>query len=316
MPDTTGYWFYGWGWYGCYAWDWYNGGDVIQVQGNALAFRRFIPQYNSNGTYVDTQTALFVVDLSNPDQPAVSSLTTAELQNGWWGNMRAIEDKLYVSHYEWLRYPNYTGTTADPGAVRYYLDQVDLSDRAHPLFAAKINVPGVLVGYDHNNPSLIYTMDYQWLGNQINNRFAVLKVQGQKAYWQGGYDIPGWVGNTFVEGSTAYLSVQGNYDSTTGKSPMSLLQLDLSDPSSPKALATITPDRGWGWLLSVQGDRAFVTSGWGNQGIDVYKLQPGQAPAYEQFIRTRGWWTNSLARQDNQLFLASGYWGTQVVNLQ
>ena len=129
LPDNSGYSSYGWGWYGCYAWDWYNGGDVVQTpQGDALVFRRWIPQYNgSNGTYIDTQTALYVVDLSNADQPALSSLTTTELQSGWWGNMRAIEDKLYVSHYEWQTFPTSSGNTYDPGIVRYYLDQVDLS---------------------------------------------------------------------------------------------------------------------------------------------------------------------------------------------
>ena len=35
----------------------------------------------------------------------------------------------------------------------------------------------------------------------------------------------------------------------------------------------------------------------------------------DQFVRTNGWWTESLARQDNQLFLSSGYWGVQTVDL-
>ena len=63
-------------------------------------------------------------------------------------------------------------------------------------------------------------------------------------------------------------------------------------------------------------ERAFVTSGWANQGVDVFKLSPGKAPTYDQFIRTRGWWSTSLARQDDTVLLASGYWGTQVVNLK
>jgi hypothetical protein len=66
----------------------------------------------------------------------------------------------------------------------------------------------------------------------------------------------------------------------------------------------------------VEGDRAFVTSGWANQGVDIFKLSSGQAPVYDQFVRTRGWWTSSLARQGDQVLLASGYWGTQVVNLK
>ena len=152
------------------------------------------------------------------------------------------------------------------------------------------------------------------MGQQsVYNRFDVLKLQGDRAYLQGWQDIPGWVGNTFVQGSNAYFSAE-SYDSDSGASSISLYQLDVSNPSNPVILPS-KPAQGWGWLLSVQGDRAFVMSGWGNVGIDVFRLQPGQAPVYDQFIRVRGWWTNSLARQDNQLFLASGYWGTQVVNL-
>lgn len=95
---------------------------------------------------------------------------------------------------------------------------------------------------------------------------------------------------------------------------MALYQLDLSNPSNPTLMRSPTT-QGWGWLMDVEGDRAIVTSGWGNVGVDIFRLQPGQAPVFDQFVRTRGWWTNSLAMQGNQLFLASGYWGTQVINL-
>ncbi len=313
MPEVAGYWYGGWGWYGCYAWNWYYGADVVQVEGDALVFRRWLPQY-ANGTYVDSLTGLYVVDLSNPDQPSLASTMITNDVNGWWGNMRAVQDKLYTGHYEWMQQPRYDANTYDPGIVRYYLDQIDLSDRAHPRVSAKINVPGILVGADENDPSIIYTMDYQWFSNNINNRFEVLKLQGDRAYLQAWINIPGWVGNTIVKGSTAYFTVQGNYNSVTGSYPMSLYQLDLSSPTAPKVLPS-QATQGWGWLLGVEGDRAFVTSGWGTTGIDVFRLQSGQAPLYDQFIRSRGWWTNSLARQGNQLFLASGYWGTQVVDL-
>ena len=59
-----------------------------------------------------------------------------------------------------------------------------------------------------------------------------------------------------------------------------------------------------------------VTSGWGEDGLDIYRLSANAAPVYDQFVRTRGWSVNSLARQNNQIFLASGYWGVQAVTLQ
>lgn len=94
---------------------------------------------------------------------------------------------------------------------------------------------------------------------------------------------------------------------------MQLYQVDLSDPRHPE-VSPSEKAKGWGWLLGVEGDRAFVTSGWANQGVDIFKLQDGAAPVYDQFVRTRGRWISSLARQGDQVLLASGYRGTQVVN--
>jgi hypothetical protein len=58
-----------------------------------------------------------------------------------------------------------------------------------------------------------------------------------------------------------------------------------------------------------------VTSGWGGDGIDIYKLSDG-APVFDQFSRTLGWGTSSMARQGDQIFLASGHWGVQTINLK
>src|SRR5207248_2403849 len=117
-------------------------------------------------------------------------------------------------------------------------------------------------------------------------------------------------------GTTAYLSAEHYSDPSDYKGPrVNLHAIDLSDPTHP--IDRISSDeKGWGWLLDVQGDRAIVTSGWGQSGIDVYKLTPGSAPAFDRFVRTRGWWSNSLSRHDDTLYLASGYWGVQAIPLE
>jgi hypothetical protein len=315
LPQTQYYgWGWYWGWYGCDMYSWYYGSDVVQV-GNKLAFRRWIPQYDANGTYEDALESLFVVDASNPDAPTLGSTVITDDQNGWWGNLRAIGNQLYASHYEWLEQPSYVNNAYSPGRVAYYIDQIDLSDPAHPSVGQRINVPGILVGGSEDDPSLIYTMDYQWDGTNTHNDFAVLKLAGGRAYLQGSLSIPGYTGNVFVEHSTAYFSAQ-TYTTVSGSSTtsMQLYQVDLSDPQNPVALLSEAKDQ-WGWLLAVEGDYAFVTSGWSGEGIDVFKLAHGEAPAYDQFVRTRGWWTSSLAVDQNQAFLASGYWGTQTIGL-
>lgn len=314
LPSRGNSYYGGWGWYGCGMYDWYYGSDVVQVGGSKLAFRRWEPQYSAEGAYVDALQSLFVVDAANPDAPRISSVVVTAERNGWWGNLRAIGDQLYASHYEWEEQPRHGGSTYYPGRVRYYLDQIDLSDASQPRIARKINVPGFLVGGSQDDPSLVYTMDYRWDGTSTSNDFAVLKLVGDRAYLQGHVAIPGYTGNVFVRGSTAYFSAE-TWDESRRTSSVQLYQVDLSDPKRPEVLPSKKSD-GWGWLLGVEGDRAFVTSGWANQGVDIFKLSPGAAPVYDQFVRTRGWWTSSLSRQGSDVLLASGYWGTQVVKLK
>lgn len=315
LPDTgSSYYGWGWGWYGCGLYDWYYGSDVVQVDGDKLAFRRWLPQFDASGDYVDALQSLYVVDASDPDSLNVASTVVTRNKDGWWGNLRSVGEQLYASHYEWEKLPTYDGATYDPGVVRYYIDKVDLSDPSKPRISQKINVPGFLVGGSETDSSLIYTMDYRWDGTNTTNELAVLELQGDRAYLQGHVSIPGGTGNVYVRGNTAYFSAQ-EWAATSNTSSVRLYQVDLSDPKNPVVLPS-KQAKGWGWLLGVEGDRAFVTSGWTGQGVDIFKLRDGQAPVFDQFVRTRGWWTSSLSRQGDKALLASGYWGTQVVDLK
>jgi hypothetical protein len=304
---------YGWGWEGFWWYDWWGGDEVAQVGGNVLAFRRWQPVYDASGNYLDANSKLYVVDLANPDAPRIASTVIQDDADAWWGNLRVVGNTLYTTHYEWVDRPN-----DNQGWVKYYLDAIDLTDRAHPRIGAKVNVPGLLVGGDARDPSIVYTIDYRWgSGDTAENDLDVLRIHGSRATLLAHTTIAGWVGSTFVSGTQAYMSAQqwietGN---NAGYSRVDLHAIDLSNPTRPRDHAVT--DRGWGWLLAVEGDRALVTSGWwGEQAIDVYQLRDGRAPAFEQTIRTRGWWVNGVSRQDQTLFLSSGYWGVQKVQLQ
>ena len=315
LPDLGPYWYgyyYG-GFYGCYVWDWYFGSDVVQVGGDVLAFRRWMPQYWPDGQYADGFSSLWVVDLSKADNPSIASTVITRDRDGWWGNMMAIGDTLYTTHYDWYQRP-LMSLDQSMYYVKYYLDRIDLSDRSHPVVGARINVPGILVGGSATDPSIIYTIDYRWYSNHGGNEFDVLKLSGDKAYLQGRMQIPGYVGSTFVRGDKAYMSVQQYIDDRYEKSIVQLYQLDTANPSAIVPSVS-QAQKGWGWLLGVEGDRALVTSGWGGDGIDIYRLSDG-APVFDQFARTVGWGASSLARQGDQIFLASGRWGVQTINLK
>jgi hypothetical protein len=310
---TDGWYGYGWGWYGFWWYDWWWGDEVVQVGSDVLAFRRWQPIYDAGGKYLDANSKLYVVDLAGPDTPRIASTVIQTDANAWWGNIRVVGNTLYTTHYEWIDRPN-----DNYGWVKYYLDAIDLSDRAHPRVGARVNVPGLLVGGNASDPSIVYTVDYRWSSDNVAvNDFDVLQIHGSRATLLSHTTIDGWVGSTFVRGTQAYLSAQRWIDTGNGRghSRVDLHALDLSNPN--RVRDRVVSDSGWGWLLAVEGDRALVTSGWwGEQAIDVYQLRDGRAPTFDQTIRTRGWWLNGVARQDQTLFLSSGYWGVQKVDLQ
>jgi hypothetical protein len=315
LPIDPNGWYWGWGWGGFYDNDWYQGGEIVQLAGgDALAFRRWHPNYNSIGGYVDASSDLFIVDLSNADAPSVASVVVTNDPNGWWGNMKVVGDTLYTTHYVWP-----SGYVQNP-TVRYFLDAIDLTDRKNPKVRASINVPGVLVGGSEADPTILYTVDYRWNTDTSYpvNEFDAIKLVGDVAYLQSSTPLDGWVGNVFVRGNTAYTSTE-KYVYNGNDPALELHQIDLSNPANPVDRIGSGP-KGWGWLVDVQGDRMLVTSGWGSfyspPGLDIYRLTTNSAPTYDQFVRTLGWSISSSARQDNQLFLSSGEWGVQSVELQ
>jgi hypothetical protein len=321
---TLPYWLYGgWGWGGFWYYDWYDGADVVQVGGDALAFRRWYPQYSYDPTtgyptYQDNLDALYVVDLSNADSPGIASMTVTNDATAWWGDMQAIGNTLYTTHYEWVTKPDPNAPGGQVSWTRYYLDQVDLSDRSNPRIGQKINVPGQLVGASNEDPTMLYFADYNWNGQNEDDSIAVCQVSGGKCYLQSETLLDGYVGNVIVQNDVAYMTVQ-QYDWATPSSQqpyVELHQLDLSNPQSPADRISTNPSNGWGWLLSVNGNVAVVTSGWGPMGVDIYQLSDTAAPAYLQSVRALGWDSYTITRQANSLFLSSGYWGVQEINLQ
>ena len=305
LPGYGG-WYWGWyrgGFEGCFPWDWFNGADTIQVEGDALALRRWIGSFGK--TPGDRpQQGLFVVDLKNPDAPAVSQLTLTDDDSAWWGNLVLVGKSLYATHEEWILRDSRTPT------VRYWANRIDLSNRAHPRVASRVNVPGVVIGGPASDSSLLYVTGYRWTGDRVTNSFDVLRLDGDTAQLIGTVDIDGWIGRIYVRGDTALVSSEqwGNSSST-----LTLHQLDLANPQKPRDLALSRP--GWGWLVGVEGDRALVTSGFGGAGLDVYRLAAGQPPVLDRFVRTRGYWPSALARQGDDLFISSGYWGVETVHL-
>ena len=89
----------------------------MQVNGDALAVRRWSPIYNDAGSYVDELQSLYVIDFANADNPLLGSTVVTSDPSGWWGNMRAIGSTLYTTHYEWQRHADGSGNDAEKYAI-------------------------------------------------------------------------------------------------------------------------------------------------------------------------------------------------------
>jgi hypothetical protein len=305
----------GWGFWGCYWYDWWWGSDAVRV-GNKLAFRRTSYRWNPTGMGT-TLTKLYVVDLANPDAPAVKEGEIIADDKGWWGNMQAAGDRLYLTHYEW-RDAIVDGRRT--GWVKYYLDEVNVDGA--PTVVRKVNIPGVYVGSNPDDPNEIYTADYRWNDtnySQVKSYFAVSRLEGDRARLVGYTGLDGHVGNVFVRktaaGLRALTSIQRYQWIPYGPdlSNVRLADIDLTNPSK-LVVRNSQAEKGWGWLLGVEGDRAIMTSGWGPEGVDLYKVGTG-TPTFDKFVRTRGWGASDLARQGQKLFVASSYWGVQQIDL-
>ncbi|MBX3215013.1 MAG: beta-propeller domain-containing protein [Labilithrix sp.] len=301
---------------------WHDTPRVVQVGGSALAFRPMPGTTDDSAAGREEARKLYVVDLSDPDRPSLASTFVAPDDDTWWGNVRVVGGALYATHYE---HATPRLHDSDPrkahtrGRVRYYLDRIDLTDRARPTVSQRINVPGLLVGASEADPSLLYFVDYRWHDDYTvapKNELAAARLVGDEAHLESTTPLDGWVGGVFLRGARAYASAQEyTQQDGTGRadaSPVTLLEIDLSEPTRPVARAS-RPAEGLGWLVDVEGERALFTSRWGEEGLDVYALRPGRVPSFVQFVRT-GWIPTDIARHGGDLYLSTGYWGLQKIS--
>ena len=209
--ETDGY--GGWGWGGCYYWDWYDGSNV----GAGRRRRARLPplyarlRYDPNtGDRIRARPrhALRRRPLEPGRAQASPRPTVTTDADAWWGNMQVVGNTLYTTHYEWKSKPI---ANPDPNGptqiywVRYYLDQIDLSDRAHPKVGQRINVPGMLVGASEHRlvaPLLRRLPLGRRLRQRAEDEIAVAKINSGKAYLQSSTRSTARSATSFVRGTT------------------------------------------------------------------------------------------------------------------
>jgi len=221
--------------------------------------------------------------------------------------------------------------------VRYYLDRLDLSDLDNPRFTHAVNIPGLFIGASADG-AYVYTLDTQYIYDPITGSYNgtyqsinTLALIGEKAYLRDRYVVSlpygnnewFWMANVYVENGLAYYTLNHSYYATVKsdgsvsdyKSETKLVTLDLRTPRKIVETSSQVIPVPYAYLRGVTGGRLFVEFyGYYNGGMLMYTLGDPAVPAYDGFFRTVGY-VQKVIQDGQKLYLPSGYYGVQVVDL-
>ncbi|MEW5851064.1 MAG: beta-propeller domain-containing protein [Myxococcota bacterium] len=305
-PIYVGYGYYYWGY----------GDEVAQVNGNVLVFHRYTYEYDANcwedyyGSYCEGRYRhlLYVVDLSDPDAPAL----TAELELDdvdWSYGLRAHGNTVLLSSYRTVHHDGWW-------FARYSVHRVDVSNPAQPQVLPEVNIPGWLAGVSDDGQTL-YTLENYYDQNSTNHSvFHVLQLHEDHAELLSSVELEGYPSTLHIKDGAAF-TTRYVYDYTTvdgverWDADSILTVLDISDPQDVHVAGETTLPMDYGWLMKVEGNRAFVVN---DVGIFTVNVQDITAPTYEAFFRTMGW-AQDIVVHGSKAYVPSGYHGVQVLDL-
>jgi hypothetical protein len=309
LPETV------WPGYGYWHWGW--GDEVAQLNGSTLAFHRF--QYyfwrcldcpvDAAGGDQDTSQKIYLVDLKDPDAPAVASTVSLPEEDSWAWGLRAVDTTLYLSSYRTKQGGDGSWET------RYYLQRIGAADPADPVVHPPVNIPGYFVGASADN-QIIYSQESLWTETPTTTFYALALID-DKAYLQSKVELPGYVNGFEVAGEAAFSTnytyetvVVGEAIQWRGRS--TLLAIDLRDPQSLRLAGKAELPYDYAYLQKVSEGRAFLGSG---AGIFVYQVSDLENLVFENFFRTQGW-SQDIDVSGGRAYVTSGYYGVQVLDLE
>ena len=260
---------------------------------------------------------------------------TVELDGALAGELVVDGDSVWVSHEE-----NAGDVNGQP-VSKYYADRLDLTSVTAPVIAARVNIPGQLVGV---NGATIFTRDYAWTPDGLlESALAELTVDGEVAVLRSYLKIDGYLGRVVVREGRIFGTTQATtYDMAN---PGNLLRVWSSTESQPLAETFAMPLGGWMQVRDARAGHLFLGTGYygspwgwgggratggadvavsdagmrggyyGTDGLFDYSLADADAPEFRQFVLTNGW-VQGLDVQDDTLFVSSGIFGVQTVTLE
>ncbi|HEU4382040.1 MAG TPA: MBL fold metallo-hydrolase [Anaeromyxobacteraceae bacterium] len=272
-PEEAG----GYGWGGIWGY-----GDQALLVGHVLALHRAwwaivrgsgVPGCTGCG---DAGDLVHLFDLSDPDRPARAASVVIPGSAWSWG-LAAAGPFLWLTHYEW---------EAQPAAVRYYLDRIDVSDPYRPALLPKVNVPGVFFDASADGARL-WTQEPvpppDWNGDATTWVHALELTDRGTAKLLASASLAGWPGGSATRGGNAWIQTWA-WGGGTSAARLAALRLD------PLAVASVQEiGSQWAWIPKATGGKLFVAAGWMDQGIPIYGLGDPDLPSFERFVRTQRW---------------------------
>jgi len=318
---------------------------VGHVHGNYY----FVPE---TGTVSEVTFTYDVISLADPAEPKIVSelkMPTVissggfgynfggcaiDVGWGWWGGyyygyygggqQALVSGDIVASQHQ-------VPLTDGSGRVRYYLDQIDVSDPAKPVLLPPVNIPGGLVDFNHESGRIV-TMDYafeekhatsyeQCTNGYLDTTTEICKIYRRVVHTldlqddeavlldsalidQGDF----WANGIAVTDSRVFAS---SYRSSSSAGPVSTLRVFSIDAGGDLAsLGEVdTSELAWGNLVA-RDKRAFV-SAYGQlvvvdsrDGITVSTHEMG------------GYYCNALEVSGDTAYCALGYQGVQAFDLE
>ncbi len=170
----------------------------------------------------ESLSVLIVADLVH------GSVARLELPGEMAGDLIVQDGELWTTDEE------VENPSAQNPVARYYADRIDLSNPTAPRLAAKLNIPGTLVGTADNGTTL-YTRDYRWTADDhVQHALAELVVSGGFAHLRKYLLLDQGLGQILADGHRLYATTETWWwDVPSGQSPTASLRVYESSASQP-----------------------------------------------------------------------------------
>lgn len=306
-------------WVGHRSWYWGNGDEVVQVNDTTLAFHRYQYPFFSDCLGCDfrfppgeMKHEIFLVDISDADDPQVASTVTIDDADWSWG-LRSSGTTLYISSYR-----SFLRESDEVWHARYFLHRVDVSDPSEPVVMTPVNIPGMFVHASEDGETL-YTHEtvYDSKTYQSTNIFHALALFGDTAFLQSSVEISGRPNSFMIAGDAAFTTTHRNETivQDDGRSrwvnSVDLVSIDISKRDDISIASRVEVPFNYAYLQKVSEGRAFVGS---SAGVFVYDVSDLEAPSFDRFFRTQGW-VSDVVLDGGRAFLPTGFYGVQVLGL-